>query len=309
MKMEIVSKLTGPMTRKLGKVALSAKRYSPELLLVGGLVAGAAGIVLACKASMTVPDILEEHNETIENIPTVDDEGNRDAKEVTPVYLHTAGQMMKVYAPAFLLEAFSVGCILTSHGIMKKRNLALAVSLNGVSKAFKDYRKRVVDEIGAEMDQKFAYGTEKKVTSVVEKDKKGRDHTLEKEFDGVNGDGAMQYSEYAKIFDESNPNWEKATGLNVNFLIARQAQANDMLRAKGHLFLNDVYKLLGYPETMVGQMAGWIYDDQNPVGDNYVDFGFSDNSAFVNCYDPSTWLDFNVDGDILNSGRLKLAMA
>ncbi len=309
MKIGFLSKLTGPMTRKAGKVMLSAKRCSPELLLGAGFVIGAAGIVMACKASMSVPDILQEHNEAIDAIPTVDADGNRDAKAVTPVYMHTAGQMLRVYAPAFLLEAFSVGCILTSHGIMKKRNLALAVSLNGVSKAFKDYRKRVAEELGSEIDQKFAYGTEKKVTSVVEKDKKGRDHTLEKEFDGVNGDGAMKYSEYAKIFDESNPNWEKGPGLNVNFLVARQAQANDMLRAKGHLFLNDVYKLLGYPETMVGQMAGWIYDDKNPIGDNYVDFGFSENSGFVNCYDPSTWLDFNVDGDILNSGRLKMAMA
>lgn len=309
MKLAFVEKMLAPMTRKFGKVVLNAKRYSPELLLGAGIVVGAAGIVMACKASMKVPDILEEHNEAVEAIPTVDSEGNRDAKVVMPLYFHTAGELMKVYAPAFLLETFSVACILTSHGIMKKRNLALAVSLNGVSKAFKDYRKRVVDEIGAEMDQKFAYGTEKKTATVVEKDKKGRDHTLEKEFDGVTGDGAMKYSEYAKIFDESNPNWEKASGLNVNFLVARQAQANDMLRAKGYLFLNDVYKLLGFPETMVGQVAGWIYDKENPVGDNYIDFGFCENSGFMNCFDPSTWLDFNVDGDILNSGRLDLAMA
>jgi hypothetical protein len=309
MKLAIVQKLTGPMTRKFGKLALNCKRMSPELLLVGGIAAGAVGIVMACKASMKVPDILEEHNEAIEANPVVDEQENRDAKAIMPIYIHTAGRVLKTYGPAIALEGLSLGCILTSHGIMKKRNLALAVSLNGVSKAFKDYRKRVVDEIGAEMDQKFAYGTEKKVTSVVEKDKKGRDHTLEKEYDGVNGTGAMLHSTYAKIFDESNPNWEKAPGLNYNFLVARQAQANDMLRSKGYLFLNDVYKLLGFPETLIGQVAGWIYDDKNPVGDNYIDFGFIENSGFVNCFDPSTWLDFNVDGDILNSGRLALETA
>ena len=58
-------------------------------------------------------------------------------------------------------------------------------------------------------------------------------------------------------------------------------------------------------------LMGRYYDEKNPVGDNYVDFGIYDtnkntkwanaNKDFVNGYERSILLDFNVDGDILNN--------
>ena len=69
--------------------------------------------------------------------------------------------------------------------------------------------------------------------------------------------------------------------------------------------------MLGIPRTKAGQVVGCIYDEKNPVGDNYVDFGIYDtnkntkwanaNKDFVNGYERSILLDFNVDGDILNN--------
>ena len=84
-----------------------------------------------------------------------------------------------------------------------------------------------------------------------------------------------------------------------------QEFANEKLRLKGHLFLNDVYDMLDIPRTKAGQIVGWVYDEKNPVGDNYVDFGiyelYSDaNRRFVNGLEPVILLDFNVDGNILD---------
>ena len=67
--------------------------------------------------------------------------------------------------------------------------------------------------------------------------------------------------------------------------------------------MNDVYEMIGIPKTKAGQIVGWIYDEKNPVGDNFVDFGIYDvnNEAkrdFVNGYERSILLDFNVDGNI-----------
>ena len=50
---------------------------------------------------------------------------------------------------------------------------------------------------------------------------------------------------------------------------------------------------------------GWIYDEKNPKGDNFVDFGIYDitkevNRDFVNGYERTILLDFNVDGPIYN---------
>ena len=78
-----------------------------------------------------------------------------------------------------------------------------------------------------------------------------------------------------------------------------------MLRRKGHLYLNEVYDMLGIPRTKAGQIVGWIYDEEHPVGDNYVDFGIYDSNKprvrdFVNGYERTVLLDFNVDGNILD---------
>ena len=67
----------------------------------------------------------------------------------------------------------------------------------------------------------------------------------------------------------------------------------------------DVYDMLGIPRTKAGQIVGWLYrpEDPNYKGDNHVDFGIYDytkeiNRDFVNGYERTILLDFNVDGPI-----------
>ena len=63
--------------------------------------------------------------------------------------------------------------------------------------------------------------------------------------------------------------------------------------------------MLGIPRTQAGQIVGWIYDEKHPIGDNKVDFGIYNtyneaNRNFVNGYERTILLDFNVDGNILD---------
>ena len=85
----------------------------------------------------------------------------------------------------------------------------------------------------------------------------------------------------------------------------RQSEANDKLRDRGHLFLNEVYDMLGMQRSKAGNIVGWLYnpDDPDYPGDGYVDFGIYDlydetKRRFVNGYEKSILLDFNVDGNI-----------
>jgi hypothetical protein len=78
-----------------------------------------------------------------------------------------------------------------------------------------------------------------------------------------------------------------------------------MLEKKGYLFLNDVYEMLGFERTKAGQVVGWIYNLDDPNGDNHVDFGIydgnnADKRQFVNGLERAILLDFNVDGPILD---------
>lgn len=111
-----------------------------------------------------------------------------------------------------------------------------------------------------------------------------------------------EVSEYARFFDEGCIGWSKNSEYNLMFLRWKQLYANDLLRAKGHLLLNDVYRQLGIPESKAGYFVGWIYDENNPLGDNFVDFGLNDlrNKDFINGYERCVLLDFNVDGVIVD---------
>ena len=107
-------------------------------------------------------------------------------------------------------------------------------------------------------------------------------------------------SPYARFFDESSTQWSHNPEYNLMFLNAQQNYANDKLHAVGHLFLNEVYEMLGLPHTKAGSVVGWV---MNKGGDNCVDFGIYDlhnqiKRAFVNGFEPSILLDFNVDGVI-----------
>lgn len=111
-----------------------------------------------------------------------------------------------------------------------------------------------------------------------------------------------KHSPYAVFFDEASAAWTNNPECNKLFLRRTQDLANAKLRARGYLFLNEVYDMLGVPRTRAGQLTGWVYDEKNPCGDNYVDFGIFDlhNRDFVNGFEKSVLLDFNVDGNILD---------
>lgn len=115
-------------------------------------------------------------------------------------------------------------------------------------------------------------------------------------------DGRMSLGPYARFFNSSCPGWSKDPEMNKLFLKQIENYMNEKLRAQGYLFLNEVYDQLGMARSKVGQVVGWIYNPENPTGDNHVDFDiYSDrNQDFVNGIETDALLDFNVDGCILN---------
>ena len=169
-----------------------------------------------------------------------------------------------------------------------------------ISKGFKEYRGRVVERFGEELDKELKYNIKAKKVEETVVDKNGKEKTVEKT---VNVADPNLYSEYARFFDDGCNGWTKDSEYNLFFLKQQQAWANDILKERGHLFLNEVYDMLGIPRTKAGQVVGWIYDEKNPVGDNFVDFGIYDYNRpkcrdFVNGYERTILLDFNVDGNI-----------
>lgn len=295
------------MSRSLHKVGYKFKKHSPEILIGVGIVGTVASAVMACKATLKVNDILDEAQETIETIHAGVEEQKKTTdgevytqeianQDLAIVYVQTGWKFVKLYGPAVALGAASIGCMVASHTILRKRNLALAAGWKAADTAFKEYRGRVVERFGKEMDRELRYNIKAKEIEERIVDENGNETTVTKTIEVA--DPNVAHDIYSVVFCEGNLGWTKNAELNKVFLIQQQNHANDKLRLHGFLSLNEVYDMIGAPRTNYGQLAGWVYTKDSSVGDNYVDFGIfniNDEKAcdFVNGYERSIILDFN----------------
>ena len=313
MKAEALNKLS----RSIHKVGFKFKKHSPEILTGAGIVCVVASTVMACKATTKLSTILDETKEQADQIHNyVENNGysekyteNDEKKDLAIVYAKSCVNVAKLYGPSVIVGALGVTSILAGNHILKKRNVALTAAYAAVDSSFKKYRNRVVERFGEAVDRELKNGVRKEEREFIEKDENGEEQVVKKQTYVVN---PSDISEYARFFEEytvddkgnriKNTYWVSDNEYNLFFLKKAESFANDKLRTNGYLFLNDVYEMLGIPKTKAGQVVGWVYNEKNPVGDNYVDFGlYKDNlsySDFVNGYDPAILLDFNVDGNI-----------
>lgn len=307
-KTEIISNLT----RTFNRTGLKIKKHSPEILLAAGTVGVVVSGVMACKATLKVNEILDESKQQIDTIHSVAADPNMaekytaedSKKDLAIVYAQTAVKMIKLYGPSVGLGVVSLGCMIGSNRILSKRNVALAAAYTAVDKSFKEYRGRVIERFGKQLDKELRYNIKAKEIEEVSKDENGHE-VVKKEVVDVIEDDPNTYSPYSIVFDDGNEGWDPDPERTKFFLIQQQNWANERLKAKGHLFLNEVYDMLGARRTKAGAQVGWVYDEKNVVGDNYVDFGIFDTRRskardFVNGYEKVIVLDFNVDGYILD---------
>lgn len=299
------------VTRTFNRAGLKLKKYSPEIFVGVGIVGVVASAVMACKATTKIDDVLAEQKENIEKTKDyVEEHGYSEKytkddhkKDLTIFYSRSAVDLVKLYAPSVILGTVSITMIVNGHRILRKRNVALAAAYATVEKGFKEYRGRVIERFGEELDKELKYNIKaKEVEEVVKDEETGEEKIVKKT---VSVADPNLYSDYARFFDDGCTGWTKDPEYNLMFLKDQQRYANDLLQSKGHLFLNEVYDMLGIPRTKAGQAVGWIYDEVHPVGDNFVDFGLTDihNARvrdFVNGYERTILLDFNVDGSILD---------
>ena len=297
-------------TRAFHKVGFKLKKYSPEILIVSGVVGGVAATVMACKATLKVNEIIDESKTNIDKIHTATEKGVTEAgevyteedskKELTIVYAQTGVKLAKLYGPAIVLGGLSITSILAGHNITRKRNVALAAAYTAVDKGFKEYRGRVVERFGEELDKELKYNIKAQEVEEIVVNEDGSENVVKK---SINVMDPTSISPYAKFFDDGCTGWSKDPEESLWFLKLQQDYANNKLKTRGYLFLNEVYEMLGIPRTAAGCVVGWIYDEKCPNGDNFVDFGIFDTNKpksrdFVNGYERVILLDFNVDGNI-----------
>lgn len=296
----------------VSKTSFKIKKFSPEIFLVGGIVATGASVVLACIATKKLDKVMEKSNKEIDDIHAkIEDEQycqeneyteKEYKKELTKAYVKAGWSLTKLYAPTVIAFGLGITSILNSHRIMKGRQVALAAAYASLTRGFQEYRKRVSEKYGEEAEKDIYLNLEEKTDENGNKVKVPR----------INGAS----SDYTLLFDECNPNYIRNPRNNFEFIIGIQKFLNKKLKCEHYVFLWDALKSLGFDASCINEdlllasrVVGWIYDpdDPNHCGDNYINFGLSDEMGNPNkfamesirCNNPAFWLEFNVDGDIL----------
>lgn len=308
MKNELVAKAS----RSLHKVGFKIKKHSPEILVVAGVVGIVASTVMACKATTKVSEIVDETKLTIDTIhdalenekqtPEGEVYTQEDAnKDMTIVYTQTAWKFVKLYGPSVALGVASIACIVGSNRILRKRNVALAAAFATVDKSFKEYRGRLIERFGEDLDRELRFNIKAKEIEETVVDENGNETVVTRTVEVADPNA---YSMYSVVFCEGSTGWTKNPELNKLFLIQQQNHANDRLRLNHIVTLNEVYDMLGVPRTAYGQIAGWVWTEDGSAGNNYIDFGIFDTNNpkacdFVNGHERSIILDFNCIGNVL----------
>ncbi len=290
--MKLVPEVIG---RTVARNALIAQKSSPGVLLGLGIVGMVGSTVLACRATLKMDQVVEEAKGKLDTAKTLEhpEYSERDrSRDISLIYFQSGVKVARLYAPAIIIGGLSIAALTGSHRILSNRNAALTAAYTALERGFAEYRARVVDKYGEDEDRNLRYGSQQ---VQIEDPKTGKKKTVTRVADGVP-------SIYARFFDDSSVSWSKEPEYNLIFLQCQQNYANDLLKTRGHVFLNEVYDMVGIPRSKAGAVVGWVLS-HNGETDNFVNFGVFDIKSdkareFVNGLEGAILLDFNVDGII-----------
>lgn len=285
------------VSTKLGRNALLLQKASPNILFGVGIVGVVGGTVLACRATLKMDAVLDDAAKKMDKVKAFNaPEYNEKDREhdLTLVRFQTGTSIVKLYLPAIIMSGVGIAALTSSHRILTGRNTALAAAYTTLDEAFTRYRGRVIDKYGEDADRDFRFDTEKAELVDPETKKKKQ----------VTRIAPGEVSGYARFFDQFSPSWSKDPEVNLFFLKCQQNYCNDLLKARGHVFLNEVYDRLGMERSQAGAVVGWVLSNDNST-DNYISFGVfegqTENSRdFVNGRNGAVLCDFNVDGLIFD---------
>ena len=302
---------TKTLRKSFKKAQLTVRKHSPEILMVAGVIGTVAGAVMACKETLELEDVLDECKQEkmeLEEQYAMCEEYSEDAlkKDQVKLTIKQAAKIVKLYAPSVIMEVTSIGVIFASNDIMRKRNASMAAAYATLNSMYKHYRQNVIESYGEEVDKDMRFGVKhEKVTEIDEDGNKVKIDARIVDLDNT----ALAISDYSRFFQMGCKGFDASSGrYNLLYLKGIQAMFNNKLIADGYVMLNDVYRELGFDTIPEGWSIGWVYDEENPIGDNYIDFGLYEarnkNQRAVNDWEPVILMDFNVDGNLYEDPKL-----
>lgn len=304
------------LNKTMFKIKTGCRKNKPELLLIAGGLGVISGTVVACVSTTKISDIAAKKKEELAlmhakyEVDTVDTSSDVQAairKETTSIYAKNMMRYVVLYTPTVIIMGGSLACFVAGNVILRRRLVNMTAAYTAVSVSFKEYRERVALKYGRDAERDIRFNITENSEKVVTIGKNGKEKVTEEKVATYDPNAI---SDVARIFDSGCPGWCKDPQANMNFLKLQETVANKLLQSRyspgrpGYVLLNEVYEMLGFDKTPIGAISGWMYDEEEPIGDNAISFGLynSDVEAtrrFVNGLECNVLLDFNIDGNIL----------
>lgn len=284
------------------------KIKTPEILLGVGLVCVVGGTLLACKNTLKIKEVLDDHNEYIEKIEKfrgTEKYSEEDAQQDTAIlYRNTIGSMVKAYAPVVGLEILGLGCILYSHKVLSDRYLGALSTINAMQLGLNAYRNRVRDKVGAQEEYDLFHNIKKEFVEEKFIDEKGKERTRVAEVPITSGEAATRFS---YMFDRNSWGF-KDMYANKRFFNFTEKSLNEQLYSRGKdtgfstMTAKEVTDYFGWTEREKDQLAlltnGWIFRmDEYQNYEKYDDgtphiIHLATNPAF-GITESETWVDLD----------------
>lgn len=325
---------TSKITRALGKTGLALKKKAPGIMLAGGIALGVTTVVIACNQTFKVNDVITEYYEEkqkIEEVKNAVDDGSfvpksgdytdEDyKKDEALLAVQTGVKILKLYAPAIATGVAAIFLVIGSHHSMKKANASLALSLATTAAQFKKYREGVVEEFGTDVDKAIRLGLKKKEVECVEETEKGEKKSVKQAVYNVDTDSFRMDDENFLWTKETSSEYDDDEAINLYKIRIACNQFTDYLRRHGYLYMDKVLDFFGLLDGLTPKQRakyhtiGWIYDEKDPIGDNYVDITFERVTPYDTVTDggvihksrfPGFILHFNHDGNIMMPEKYK----
>lgn len=282
----------------LTAISAFAGEHSPAILVTAGLIGFGVTIVLACKATTKMHDILDEgekeeeiikEREVTEGDETTEPYTEEDkAKDLKAHKRKMRIRIVKNYAPAIIGGILSAGAILVGFKVLNGKYLLTAAALSTATEAHERYRGRIRDKFGENAD---IYGE----TGVWTEEVEGTVHTVDLETGEEKDETVVEKKvtvddpyggPYFRMIGPGTYLWDKYHGdlkMIETQLAISQAAYDDAYQNKDKYvnFNNDVIRDLfaGKGMTDIGAISGRCKFDKESearINQPYIDLGCFD---------------------------------
>lgn len=232
---------------KASKVML--RKHFPEILTGVGIVTGM--IVTPIMVVKVTPKAIEAiHEESARN---------HDGDEFAATKMEAVKASWKYYAPFVITEAISIACIVGASRHNMKRNAALATAYALSESNLKEYRDKVLEQVGAKK--------ENEIQDSMAQDRLNRNPASGCDIFETGNGTTLCYDVLSGRYFHSN----------IEPLRKAQNDLNRRMMLNDSVSLNEMYSEIGLPEIELGDEFGWA------VQRGYINFDFrtmlSDNDT------------------------------